>query len=65
MRGFKVERTRKFYRGGEVANEETWELSYPPTREIIRVGTNPNGELPDKQPVPALRDPAASMRIMQ
>jgi hypothetical protein len=41
------------------------ELQYPPTREIIRIGTNPNGELPEKKPASALRDPAASMRIMQ
>lgn len=65
MRGFKLDRVRKFYRGGEVAREETWELQYPPTREIIRVGTNPSGELPDTKQRPALRDPAASMRIMQ
>ncbi len=65
MRGFKLERVRKFYRGGEVAREESWELSYPPTREIIRVGNNPTGELPDKKQLPALRDPVASMRIMQ
>jgi hypothetical protein len=65
MRGFKLERVRKFYRGGTVEREEVTELQYPPTREIIRVGSNPNGELPEKKPVSALRDPAASMRIMQ
>ena len=65
MRGFKLERVRKFYRGGEVEREETWELDYPPTREIIRVGTNPTGELPESTAKPPLRDPVASMRIMQ
>lgn len=65
MRGFKLERIRKFHRGGEVVREEVWELEYPPTREIIRVGTNPSGDVPDKKPLSALRDPAASMRIMQ
>ncbi|HLT34991.1 MAG TPA: VanW family protein [Enhygromyxa sp.] len=65
MRGFKLERVRKFHRGGEVVREESWELAYPPTREIIRIGTNPTGELPEKKQLPALRDPAASMRIMQ
>ncbi|MFO7566692.1 MAG: VanW family protein [Enhygromyxa sp.] len=65
MRGFTLERVRKFHRGGEVVREDVWELEYPPTREIIRVGTNPEGEVPDKKTLPALRDPAASMRIMQ
>jgi hypothetical protein len=65
MRGFKLERVRKFYRGGEVEREDSWELKYPATREIIRVGTNPTGELPEKKSLPPLRDPAASMRIMQ
>jgi hypothetical protein len=65
MRGFKLERARKFYRGSEVEREETWELTYPATREIIRVGTNPAGEQPTKATLAPLRDPAASMRIMQ
>ncbi len=65
MRGFKLERVRKFYRAGELAREQSWELSYPPTREIIRVGNNPAGLVPDHQSLPALRDPVASMRIMQ
>ncbi|HVH97265.1 MAG TPA: VanW family protein [Enhygromyxa sp.] len=65
MRGFKLERVRKFHRGGKVEREESWEIEYPPTREIIRIGTNPTGELPEKKSLPALRDPASSMRIMQ
>lgn len=65
MRGFKLERIRKFYEGGEVVREESWDLTYPATREIIRVGTNPEGVEPEKKSFPALRDPAASMRIMQ
>jgi hypothetical protein len=65
MRGFKLERVRKFYRGGQVEREETWELDYPPTREIIRVGTNPSGELPESKSLAPLRDPVAAMRIMQ
>lgn len=65
MRGFKVERVRKLYRGGTVESEQTWELKYPATREIIRVGTDPNGELPEHKSLPPLRDPAATMRIMQ
>ncbi|PRP90685.1 Vancomycin B-type resistance protein VanW [Enhygromyxa salina] len=65
MRGFKLERVRKLYRGGEVESEQSWELRYPATREIIRVGTNPSGEVPEVKKLPPLRDPAASMRLMQ
>jgi hypothetical protein len=65
MRGFKLQRVRKLYRGGEVEREESWELNYPATREIIRVGSNPSGVLPPEQPLARLREPAASMRIMQ
>lgn len=65
MRGFVLERVRKLYQGGEVVTTEVAELEYPPTREIIRRGTNPAGEQPERKPMPALRDPAASMRIMQ
>lgn len=64
-RGFKLDRVRKFYRGGDVEREDKWELRYPPTREIIRVGTNPSGEQPTPTKRSPLRDPAASMRIMQ
>jgi hypothetical protein len=65
MRGFKIERVRKLYRGGAVESEQSWELQYPATREIVRVGTDPVGELPEQTSLPPLRDPAASMRIMQ
>lgn len=65
MRGFKLERVRKLYAGGEVVDEHSWDLTYPATREIIRVGTNPAGAEPEKKSLAALRDPAASMRIMQ
>jgi vancomycin resistance protein YoaR len=65
MRGFKVKRIRKLYQGGEVVKTEDWELRYPPTTEILRRGTNPNGEVPDKPKAPPLRDPAAALRIVQ
>ncbi|PRP98109.1 VanW family protein [Enhygromyxa salina] len=65
MRGFKIERVRKLYRGGTVDSEQSWELVYPATREIIRIGTDPSGEVPEQTSQPPLRDPAASMRIMQ
>ncbi len=65
MRGFELERVRKLYSGGEVVATEVAELTYPPTREIIRRGTNPSGEMPERKPLAALRDPVASMRLMQ
>jgi hypothetical protein len=65
MRGFELERVRKLYQGGEVVATEVAELEYPPTREIIRRGSNPAGEVPERKSLPALRDPAGSMRIMQ
>jgi hypothetical protein len=65
MRGFEIERVRKLYQGGEVIATEVAELEYPPTREIIRRGSNPAGQVPERKALPALRDPAASMRIMQ
>ena len=65
MRGFKIERRRKLYQGGEVVATETWELSYPPTTEILRRGTNPAGEVPESKPATPLRDPAPQLRIVQ
>ncbi len=65
MRGFTIERVRKLYQGGEIVETQVAELKYPATREIIRRGSNPTGEAPERKPLPALRDPVASMRIMQ
>ncbi|MEZ4383168.1 MAG: VanW family protein [Nannocystaceae bacterium] len=64
-RGFKVTRRRILYKGDDVVGEEDWELTYPPTTEIIRRGTNPAGELPDDKPPAKLRDPAPQLRITQ
>lgn len=65
MRGFKIKRIRKLYQGGEVVKTEDWEVSYPPTTEILRRGTNPSGEVPETKKAPQLRDPAGSLRIVQ
>lgn len=65
MRGFKVTRTRKLYKAGEVAGEQAWKLEYPSTTEIIRRGTNPAGEIPEHKQKPPLRDPAKELRIVQ
>jgi len=64
-RGFKVKRSRLMYRGDDVVNTETWDLNYPPTTEIIRRGTNPNGAQPDGKAPAKLRDPAPQLRIVQ
>jgi vancomycin resistance protein YoaR len=65
MRGFKVVRTRKLYRGGALVDTQSWDLFYPPTAHIVRRGTNPRGRWPDRQPLPPLRDPARELRVVQ
>ena len=65
MRGFSVKRLRKLYAAGEVVKNESWDLHYPPTTEIIRRGTNPAGVVPEHKTRPALRDPAKELRIVQ
>jgi vancomycin resistance protein YoaR len=64
-RGFKLQRRRKFYQSGEEVKTETAELSYPPTTEILRRGTNPAGEVPEPKKRIPLRDPAPALRIRQ
>jgi vancomycin resistance protein YoaR len=65
MRGFKVKRTRKIYQAGDLLREESRELTYPPTTEIVRHGTSPNGVVPESKPHTPLRDPAPHLRIVQ
>ena len=65
MRGFKVVRTRKLYRGEQVVDTQSWDLFYPPTAHIVRRGTNPRGTWPDSKPLPPLRDPARELRVVQ
>lgn len=49
--GYKLIRRRQFYRDGKLVKEDKWRLSYPPTTEYIRIGTNPDPNLvPPKQP---------------
>lgn len=64
-RGFKVKRFRQFIQGGDVVKDETWELTYPPTSEIVRRGTSASGKPSEKKTLPALRDPAAHLKIVQ
>ncbi len=65
MRGFKVVRSRKLYRAGELVDTQSWDLYYPPTTHIVRRGTNPRGEWPEGKPLPPLRDPARELRVVQ
>lgn len=64
-RGFKLKRKRVRSAGGAVVDEQEWDLRYPATTEIIRRGTNPNGEVPEAKTLPPLRDPAPHQRIVQ
>jgi len=64
-RGFKIKRRRILSAGGKPVAEESWDLRYPPTTEIMRRGTNPNGEVPEKKTLPPLRDPAPRLRKTQ
>ena len=50
---------------GEVVKEEEWTLRYPPTREIVYVGNNPTGRIPEARTFPALRDPSRALRKVQ
>ncbi len=65
MRGFRIERTRRIFRGDEVVREETRTLVYPPTTEILRRGTNPAGVLPKPRSLPPLKEPTRDLRIEQ
>jgi len=65
MRGFKVVRTRKLFKAGDVVDTQSWDLFYPPTTHIVRRGSNPRGEWPEAKPTSPLRDPARELRIVQ
>ena len=46
--GYQLQRRRLFYKGAGAnpAKTEKWDVSYPPTTEYVRVGTNPDPNLP-------------------
>ena len=50
---------------GELVDSQAWDLFYPPTTHIVRRGTNPRGEWPEKKPLPPLRHPARELRVVQ
>jgi len=44
--GYKVNRYRKFYRGKKLVKTNKWKLVYRPVTEYVRVGANPDPNLP-------------------
>jgi vancomycin resistance protein YoaR len=44
--GYVLVRERKFYKGGEVAKVDRWTLNYRPVVEYVRMGVNPDPNLP-------------------
>lgn len=44
--GYKVSRIRRTYKDGEVIDEDKWKLAYRPVVEYVRLGNNPNPNLP-------------------
>lgn len=50
--GYKIERLRKFYKGGKVVKTNKWTVNYKPVTEYIRRGTNPDPltKMPDVKP---------------
>jgi vancomycin resistance protein YoaR len=40
--GYQLIRRRFFFKDGKEAKAEKWDISYPPTTEYVRVGTNPD-----------------------
>jgi vancomycin resistance protein YoaR len=51
--GYHIIRRRVFYKGGQAVKTEKWDISYPPTTEYVRVGSNPD---PNLAP-PAAKEP--------
>ena len=48
--GFKVKRFRKILKDGKVVKKDTWNLDYKPVIEYVRMGTNPDPNLPPPKP---------------
>lgn len=51
--GYTLEKTRKFYKDGEMVKRDKWKLRYQPVTEYVRNGVNPDPNLmpppPDKE----------------
>ena len=44
--GYKMFRYRNIYKGGKVIDRDKWTLNYPPVVEYVRMGVNPDPNLP-------------------
>lgn len=44
--GYKMKRYRRYYKDGKVVKNDKWNLRYAPVTEYIRIGTNPDPNLP-------------------
>ncbi|RMG95692.1 MAG: hypothetical protein D6705_13025 [Deltaproteobacteria bacterium] len=64
-RGYRLVRRRIFLDGDREVRRETTNLFYPPTTEIVRRGTSPDGARPKPRSFPPLRTPQAHLRIVQ
>jgi vancomycin resistance protein YoaR len=59
--GYKLDRLRKFYKGGKLVRTNRWQLTYKPVTEYIRRGTNPDpgAKAPKEKPSHGPRRPSA------
>jgi len=44
--GYKLKRLRKYYRKGRLVKTDKWDLRYRPVTEYVRLGINPDPNLP-------------------
>lgn len=44
--GYKLKRYRKYYKGGKLVKTDSWNLRYRPVTEYVRLGINPDPNLP-------------------
>jgi vancomycin resistance protein YoaR len=57
--GYKLERFRRFYKGGKLVKSNKWTVEYKPVTEYVRRGTNedPEAKAPPEKPVAHLQEP--------
>jgi vancomycin resistance protein YoaR len=57
--GYKIERFRRFYKGGKLVKSNKWVLEYKPVTEYIRrgIGTDPELKAPVEKTVSRLQEP--------
>jgi hypothetical protein len=57
--GYKLERFRRFYKGGKQVKSNKWTIEYKPVTEYVRRGTStdPDAKPPADKPVARLPEP--------